>query len=1434
MNPTSERWIEISPSQFLWEREALAFVRERLPDHEPYRAWSNFEFIADDGSINEVDLLLLTPKGFYLVEIKSRGGVLDGDAGTWTWRQDGRVHMDDNPLVLANRKAKKLASLLRRQKAVGKHRVPFVEAVVFLSATDIDCRLAGVVRQGVHLRDVDAREEIAARPGIVAALTQLTPAELNDPRRDRIDRPIAKAVTRAMEEAGVRPSQKHRKVGDYTLAKLLGEGPGWQDFYATHGALKGVHRRVRLYLVAQAANKEAREMIVRAAHREFRLLEGIEHPGILRAADYKEHSIGPALVFEHDPQSLRFDHFLAQRLHRFSLDQRLQLVRQVAEALRFAHDKKLYHRALSPLSILVRDPDAPQPRLQIFNWQTGAREVASATGASRLGATNHLEELVEGEATAYMAPESLVDPAAAGEALDVFSLGAVTYHILTGRPPAGSMLELRERLRAGHGLRIAAVQDGAKPELQDLVQGATRPEVSARLDSVAEFLDKLDEAQRKPEDARGEPVKDPGDAAKDDLLEGGFRVKRRLGKGSTAIVFLVERGGREEVLKVASDPQHNDRLKAEGEVLEKLRHAHIVELFGPAMVSGRYALRLAKAGDQTLARRLREEGPLSLDLLQRFGSDLLDAVRWLERQGIPHRDIKPDNIGVAPVGRGDLLHVVLFDFSLSRTRPELVGAGTAPYLDPFIGQRERPRWDEYAERFAAAMTLHEMATASLPRWGDGKSHPQALDCEVSLDGDLFPDAIREPLSAFFTKALARDHKRRHDNAEDMLRAWEQVFEDVDRPAVPTDHEGEDAVAQGKAIDEAELDTPLMTLGLTRRAINALERANVHVVRDLVRLPPGQITHMRGVGNKTRRELTDVQKRLVSRFPVSPDETTDGGAPESDGGGEAWSVDVMVRRLVPQKKEDDTETTAVRLLLGLADLPASIVWPSQTVVGDAAGVTRARIGQILAKSRERWNRQKAITRLRDDLLALLVVNGGVMTVGELAVAVLATRGSAQRDDVRGRFAMAVTRAAVEAELHRQAPRFIVRRHTHPSGAERILVASDEHDGQMLVDLAIELGHAADWLAAADSLASSARAVEVLQAIVQKQGLPAITVRRLVQLACAASSGAALSPRLEIYPKGLSAERALKLAHGVLLGAIELSAAQIQARLDARYPEAERLPGRPELDDLLRRAGSDLVWEPGAGGGQGAFRSSTRHYGTLTSGPTSLPRYQTTHVQGVELPPELAEAQLLDERLLRSASEGGFLILTAAPRAVEDARKELARRFPVDVVSLESRLLFHLRREAEARKIRDWNLILRADAASPDSRDWRNLKTLVGAALKSIEPELSSAPRTTLLVHAGLLAHYDEIGWLEALRDRVSLRRSGTAAPIHGLWVLVPTDDQHDGPVLDNKALPVITRNQWARLTEPWVTNAHRSIDAYLRDSAVRAHAAPLSDAERSLA
>ena len=72
------------------------------------------------------------------------------------------------------------------------------------------------------------------------------------------------------------------------LDALLFEGPSYQDYEATHVALKDVRRRVRLYPVPVGATATERETIRRAAQREFQILKGIHHPGLLRALEYKD------------------------------------------------------------------------------------------------------------------------------------------------------------------------------------------------------------------------------------------------------------------------------------------------------------------------------------------------------------------------------------------------------------------------------------------------------------------------------------------------------------------------------------------------------------------------------------------------------------------------------------------------------------------------------------------------------------------------------------------------------------------------------------------------------------------------------------------------------------------------------------------------------------------------------------------------------------------------------------------------------------------------------------------------------------------------------------------------------------------------------------------------------------------------------------------
>lgn len=76
----SPRWHRVTPSTFPWEDEAIEFLRARIADADPNRAWSNLEFISG-GTISEVDVFLLTLKGAFLIEIKSTPGRLKTSAG---------------------------------------------------------------------------------------------------------------------------------------------------------------------------------------------------------------------------------------------------------------------------------------------------------------------------------------------------------------------------------------------------------------------------------------------------------------------------------------------------------------------------------------------------------------------------------------------------------------------------------------------------------------------------------------------------------------------------------------------------------------------------------------------------------------------------------------------------------------------------------------------------------------------------------------------------------------------------------------------------------------------------------------------------------------------------------------------------------------------------------------------------------------------------------------------------------------------------------------------------------------------------------------------------------------------------------------------------------------------------------------------------------
>ncbi|MFI9309540.1 BREX system serine/threonine kinase PglW [Streptomyces triculaminicus] len=1097
------RWTTVTESGFVHERRGLEAIREQLPDSDPWRAWSNFTFTANSGHVREVDLLVVAPGGVCLIELKDWHGSVTSENGTWVQTtQNGHRRTHGNPLHLANKKAKELAGLLKQQSK----RVWVGEAVCFTDDA-LRVRLPANDLNGVHT---------------IAELVEMLKRPPRD-ERHRITAVESREIKAALERIGINRSQAEYKVGPYQLErKSFDSGPTWADYLARHSELPEL-ARVRIYLRERGSDASIRQSVERAARREAAALRRFRHPGAVQLKQYDPsgHSAGPALIFDYHPQTLRLDEYLLQHGQQLDVLGRMALVRQLAETMRSAHSSRIHHRALAARSVHViprnRGPKEQAigeeaawlaPYLQISDWQIAAQRSVSggsAQGASQFAPTALSAMHVAEGSDPYLAPELTAlnaDPVS----LDVYGLGVLTYLLVTGRAPAASQAELLARLEAGEGLRPSSLVDGLSEDIDELVQAATAYRPEQRLSSVAEFLEMLELV----EDTLTSPPapevseKDPLEAVAGDVLGGRWEVRRRLGTGSTSRAFLVRDFESEArrtrplaVLKVALSDSRGEILAREAAVMRSLRpDSRIIRLVEPEplRIADRTVLALEYVGDEregsgegtesgtrarrreeTVALQLRERGRLPIDQLEAYGDYLFGAVDFLEGESVWHRDIKPDNIAIR-VRPNRTRELVLIDFSLAGYPATDHDAGTEGYLDPFIDSVIRGAYDSHAERYAVAVTLHEMASGELPRWGNGAVLPRMTDPKEfpcpTIAADAFEPAVRDGLVAFFRKALHRDATKRFPELKPMRDAWKKIFLDATQ-TVTSSHRSRHPEAPAQtpggqaAIPDAEpltaeqqrerlaaqvtRDTHLSAAGLTPAAESFLYGLGITTVGDLLDYSRRKLLNAPGLGAKTRGEVQQRQREWGERLreaPVSPltprgraeakEELAQLSAAESavldalaereNAGGLAGaalrqvSLDTLATVLVPELNNNGSnrnKVEMVRLLLRLPDergeLPGIGVWPKQKDVAEELGLSAGRIPQMLKEERGRWKKHPAVQALREEIMDLLTDLGRVASAVEIADALAVRRGTQlPRREQRRSLALAAVRAVVEVE------------------------------------------------------------------------------------------------------------------------------------------------------------------------------------------------------------------------------------------------------------------------------------------------------------------------------------------------------------------------------------------------------------------------------------
>ena len=263
-----------------------------------------------------------------------------------------------------------------------------------------------------------------------------------------------------------------QQVGNYRLVQLLGSG-GFADVYLGK----------QIFLDSPAAIKLLHTNLVHEEidgfQSEARTLVRLIHPNIIRILDFGLEGGTPFLVMDYAPNGNMRQLFPRNR--RVPLAQVIEYVKQVANALQYAHDAKVIHRDVKPENLLLGRQN------EILLSDFGIAVVAQST-------FTQLTQEMTGT-IAYMAPEQL--QAHPRPASDQYSLAVVAYEWLSGSTPfTGSFAELAVKHMTVAPTSLREKLPELPPDVERVILTALSKEPAQRFNSVRAFATALEEASQ--------------------------------------------------------------------------------------------------------------------------------------------------------------------------------------------------------------------------------------------------------------------------------------------------------------------------------------------------------------------------------------------------------------------------------------------------------------------------------------------------------------------------------------------------------------------------------------------------------------------------------------------------------------------------------------------------------------------------------------------------------------------------------------------------------------------------------------------------------------------------------------------------------------------------------------------------------------------------
>ena len=217
--------------------------------------------------------------------------------------------------------------------------------------------------------------------------------------------------------------------------------------------------------------------------REIKVAATLQHPNILGLFDSGEAS---GLLYYVMPfvegESLR------DRLNReqqLPLHDALQIVREAAEALAYAHERGIIHRDIKPENILLQQGHA-------LVADFGIARALSQAGGEKLTQTGMAVGTPH-----YMSPEQSLGSEQVDARSDVYSLGCVLYELLVGQPPFSGpnamAILARHSMEAVPSLQV--VRQSIPDEVEDAVMQALEKTPADRFQTMVQFAEVLEEAE---------------------------------------------------------------------------------------------------------------------------------------------------------------------------------------------------------------------------------------------------------------------------------------------------------------------------------------------------------------------------------------------------------------------------------------------------------------------------------------------------------------------------------------------------------------------------------------------------------------------------------------------------------------------------------------------------------------------------------------------------------------------------------------------------------------------------------------------------------------------------------------------------------------------------------------------------------------------------